>query len=339
MSKNMRNSDEMEPEEIAFNQRINAVYLRKVELPFEEVVRQYRQIEEEFAERSADEEYKVVETRRRITEWLLGEALEQEQPHAVCREIFDELVQRGFSDQFQRHTMSGIYARCCQQNGEFDAGLAVIEPLIAEREQQLQDTTLAPEKRAFWERDLATDYEIRDELKAGIRERLVPHSGKLEPEEIALTQRMNAVRFRERKDDLSFEDAVREYREIEAEFVQRAGADESQAVETKRRITESILRSAYETEQPHEVCRTIWEELVQRGFSNLELRHDQSDTYVRCCQFNREFDAGIAVLEPLITEFEQRLEDTTLTPEMRHFCRMTLDTHRRMRDKLKAGIQ
>jgi hypothetical protein len=39
-----------------------------------------------------------VETRRRITEWLLDEALRNEQPHEVCREIWAEMLQRGFSD-------------------------------------------------------------------------------------------------------------------------------------------------------------------------------------------------------------------------------------------------
>jgi hypothetical protein len=238
-----------------------------------------------------------------------------------------------------RHVTASTYARCCQWNGEFDAGLAVIEPLIAELEVLLAQPALTPNHRGFCAQFLEMHQDRRDELKAGIREKLMPMNRKLEPEEIALTQRMNEVYFRERKNELSFEDAVREYRQIEAEFVERAGDDESQVVETKRRITESILRSAYENEQPHEVCREIWEELVQRGFSNEERRHNLSDTYVQCCQFNGEFDAGLAVLEPLIAELEQRLEDTTLTPEMHHSCDMTLNTHRRMRDKLKAGIQ
>lgn len=161
----------LEPEEIAFNQRIDSVFLSK-EISFEEAVREYRKIEAEFVERAGDNEYHVVETRRRITEWLLQEALRDEQPHEVCREIWHELLQRGFSDIFLRYTMSGIYARCCQMNGEFDAGLAVIEPLIAESEQALEaeTTTLTPPNRAFYEENLRIDRKIRDELKAGIRE-------------------------------------------------------------------------------------------------------------------------------------------------------------------------
>ncbi len=332
---------ELEPEEIEFNDRINAIFLRKQQMSFEEVVRRYRQIEAEFVERDGDNEYRVVETKRRVTEWLLNEAKRTEQPHEVCREIFDELVHRGFSDIPLRHTMSGIYARCCQWNGEFDAGVAVIEPLIAEIEKCLEDPTLAPSVRESNDYDqlLSIHKNIRDELKAGIRKRLMPRSGKWEPEEIAVNQRINAVQFRERKNELSFEEAAREYRQIEAELVKRAGGNEIQATETKRRITEVLLDSAYGTRQSHEVCHGLWEELVQRGFTNEERRHAMSRRYVQCCNFNGKFDAGLAVIEPLVSELESNLEDTTLTEEMHQFCKSNLRTHRQLQDKLKAGIQ
>jgi hypothetical protein len=158
----------LEPEEVAFLQRMNAVYLSE-DLSFEEAVREYRQIEEEFVKRAGDNEYHVVETRRRITEWILSEALRDEQPHEVCRAIWHELLERGFSYLEKGHSMSGIYARCCQKNSEFDAGLAVIEPLIVEAEQALADTTIPPNVRAYYEQELAIDCKIRDELKAGIR--------------------------------------------------------------------------------------------------------------------------------------------------------------------------
>ncbi|UQA56098.1 hypothetical protein [Polyangium aurulentum] len=159
----------LEPIEIAFNKKISAVHLSE-EISFEDAVREYRRIEAEFVEMVSDNEYRVVETRRRITEWLLMQAHKDEQPQGVCREIWHELLERGFSDLEQRHTMSGIYARCCQMNGEFDEGLAVIEPLIAEAEQALADATLTADMRAFYEDQLAHRRKMRDEFKAGIRE-------------------------------------------------------------------------------------------------------------------------------------------------------------------------
>lgn len=160
---------QLEPEEIAFTQSIHAVFLREKELRFEEAVREYRRIETEFVERSRNDEFKLKETQRRITEWLLSFAFRADQSHQVCRDIWDELVQRGFSNAEKRHTMSGIYARCCQDHGEFEAGIAVLDPLITELEQLLQDPTLTPEMRAFGEYYIVIHFEIRDELKAGIQ--------------------------------------------------------------------------------------------------------------------------------------------------------------------------
>ena len=62
----MRTGSELEPDEIAFNQRINAVYLGKEERRFEDVIRDYRQIEEEFVERLRGDENKITETKRRV---------------------------------------------------------------------------------------------------------------------------------------------------------------------------------------------------------------------------------------------------------------------------------
>ena len=160
---------------------------------------------------------------------------------------------------------------------------------------------------------------------------------KLEPEEIAFTQAVQAVFLREK--ELSFEEAVREYRRVEAEFVERAGNDEWDVLETRRRITEWLLTFACRAEPSMEACREIWEEMLQRGFTHLERRYTMSGIYVRCCQYNGEFDEGLAIAEPIIAEIEQVLDGTTLTPEMRFDCEQLLRIHRKVRDELKAGIR
>ncbi len=84
----------LEPEEIAFNEKINAVFLNRA-LTFEEVAREYRRIEEESVE--LDDEFKATETRRRISEWLLMHASYTDAPHEVCQAIWDELVRPGLT--------------------------------------------------------------------------------------------------------------------------------------------------------------------------------------------------------------------------------------------------
>ncbi len=160
---------EMHPEEIAFHARVNAVFLRKTKISFEEVVKQYRDIETEFVERAGDIEYRIVETKRRITEWLLSEALRTKQPHEVCRAIWEELLERGFSDINLEESMSSNYVRCCRRNGEFDVGIEVLDRRIAVLEKMLEDPELIPTGRPFCEENIALDKRIRDELKAGLR--------------------------------------------------------------------------------------------------------------------------------------------------------------------------
>ncbi|MBK9261213.1 MAG: hypothetical protein IPM54_15585 [Polyangiaceae bacterium] len=330
----MANTEQLHPNEV-FIRRVVAIFARKQEISFEEAVRQYRQIEAEYVALAGNDEAKALEVKQTITNHLLMDAEKEEQPHAICRELWEELVQRGFMSMNMRHVMSSTYAQCCQFNHEFDAGVAVLEPLIAELEMLLAQSAITPNHRAVCEQFLSMHRAKHEELKAGIRERLMPMDRKLTLHEIALTKRINAVHFRERKGELTFEEAVRQYRQIEAEFVARAGDDE----ETKRRITESILNSAYETEQPHEICRAIWEELIQRGFSNEERRQSMSRLYAWCCQTNGEVDAALAVIKPLIAELEQRLEDTTVARETRRSLETNLLNLRWLRDELEAGIR
>lgn len=150
-------------------------------------------------------------------------------------------------------------------------------------------------------------------------------------------QRIVAV-LRRRK-ELRFDESAREYRQIEAEFVERAGENEARALATKQSITNHLLMEAERTEQPHEVCRKIWEELMQRGFLTMELRHVLSRTYARCCQCNGEFNIGIEVIESRIAELEQLLQDSTLTPDNRFYCEENIRMHNELRDELKAGVR
>lgn len=142
-----------------------------------------------------------------------------------------------------------------------------------------------------------------------------------------------------RKEETNFDEVVRQYREIEAEFVELAAEDAAKATERKQSITNHLLMDAEKSEQPHEVCRKLWDELIQRGFMSINMRHAMSSTYARCCQWNGEFDVGIAVLEPLIAELQVLLAQPALTPNHRAFCEQFLRMHTVLRDELAAGIR
>lgn len=150
----------------------------------------------------------------------------------------------------------------------------------------------------------------------------------------ALAKAIDAAWLRTR--DSSFTQKVDEYRQVEREFVQRAGGDAFFVLETKRGIAEAILRQANVTNQPFNVCQDIWNELVQLGFSNIEVTCTMSWFYADCCRHNKQLDVGLSVLEPLIAEFERLLADPTVAEDAAEYYRYEIDKLGKLRDKLKA---
>ncbi len=162
--------EDISPDELAFTQKLSETILREIEWPFDEVVREFRRIEEEFVARAGDNQEVVLDVKRRISKQILGAALGADQPHEVCRAIWEELVERGFSNHETMRNNTAIYARCCQFNGEFAAGIAVLEPLITEMEQALQGKALTRKERKWYKKDVTTFRKIRDELRAGVED-------------------------------------------------------------------------------------------------------------------------------------------------------------------------
>ena len=160
--------EDISPDEIEFIQRFTQVRLHESEKPFTEVVHDYRRIEEEFVSRAGDNKEVALKFKRRISMLILGAAHMADQPHEVCRGIWEEVVERGFQDQETKRNHTGIYARCCQFNGEFASGIAVLEPLIAEMDQALKGKALTRKERKWYKKDLVTLSKRRDELKAAI---------------------------------------------------------------------------------------------------------------------------------------------------------------------------
>jgi hypothetical protein len=220
----------------------------------------------------------------------------------------------------------------------------VIEPLIAECERGLADPTLPPNPRAFYEQQLASHRKIRDVLEAGDR----GDTEEEEPEPDSVRTTRPRLKFVRRTSDLfrhseaknmSFEEELREMRRIEAECVQRAVDGGWDVLETKRDILGKILRRALDRRAPLDVCREIWEEMLQHGFPGPDRRLQMSGIYAQCCQLHGAFEEGLAILEPLIPEAEQALAKSTLPEPDRRDYEDFLLRQRELRDELKAGIR
>ncbi|MDI3284948.1 hypothetical protein [Polyangium sp. 15x6] len=136
----------------------------------------------------------------------------------------------------------------------------------------------------------------------------------------------------------SFAEAVEDFRKLEAEFVERAGDDEFDVRETRRRIAETILSLARDKRPPFDACRDAWNDLVRLGFSGIELECTMSYFYADCCAYDERPDEGLAVLDPLLAKLERLLEDTrgTGTEYPARFYENELERLGNLRDALLA---
>lgn len=158
------------PDEVDFTHDLSQVTLRLLDLTFEEATLECRSVEAKYLARVGMSNEDILEIRRRTIGHILIAALGNEQTYEVCRAIWNEMNGLGFFDLERKYTMTAMYARCCQMNGEFDVALELVESLIPEIEQQGKDATPGSEMHAHCAELLRTYHKIRDELKAGIRE-------------------------------------------------------------------------------------------------------------------------------------------------------------------------
>lgn len=149
--------------------RIESVLIRDPPLSFEEMLEEYKKMEAELVEQAGDDEFDVIETKRRIAEWILTAASWRDQPFDVCQRAWNDLLALGFSSLFMKCSMTCTYADCCWENEQYEAGLAVVESVIAELELCLAEATLEPHWRSDYEAALDGLKKRRDELKGLIR--------------------------------------------------------------------------------------------------------------------------------------------------------------------------
>jgi len=105
---------------------------------FIDIAAGYRCIEAEFVARAGEGEAFercVRRMRARTAEEILWAACELDVPFQACREAWDEFVRVGRDKSWMYPSM---YVKTCLANNEPEAGLAVIEPWIAEIESKLE---------------------------------------------------------------------------------------------------------------------------------------------------------------------------------------------------------
>ncbi|MDI1430050.1 hypothetical protein [Polyangium sorediatum] len=137
-------------------------------------------------------------------------------------------------------------------------------------------------------------------------------------------------------EERSFAESVDDLRRLEAEFVARAGDDEWDVRETRRRIAELILNVALSKRPPLEVCREAWKDIVRLGFSGKDREYVMAWFFADCCRYDEQPEEGLAVLEPLIAELQRGLEEARATQSDTDFYEYYLEDLRKLRDELLA---
>jgi hypothetical protein len=335
----------------AFAKAIDQAWLKTYEVGFAEAVREYRQVEADFAARAPDDEFFVTETRRRIAESILMAAHSHVPPFEECRNAWKDLLCLGFSTLYTRSLMTGFYADCCLYNDQFDAGLAVVEPLIAEFEQQLDTITGST---TFCHQQLASLKKLREGLiafqtsgaegAAWVDRRdaeydardihWMKRDGRNRELDIALDRAMDSIA--NASWSRSWAETAHDYRQLEADFVARLqDSDEFFVSEARRRIRCAILMGADKHHEPFEVCRDLWNELLSFDFTNILQKCAIAWFYADSCVFNHQPEAGLAVVEPLLAEL-QRQVDTGTDEETLQEYQDALARLEKLRDELKA---
>ena len=136
-------------------------------LSFAEIQQQYRQLETDFLARlQPDDEFFVPELKYSITWAIFVQAHEHRQSFEVCRDLWNELRPWDFGHLEHKCPMIRRYAECCIFNQQADAGLAVVEPFLAELQHQVDTGTDEDMPSEKYPEEIARLKKLRDELEA-----------------------------------------------------------------------------------------------------------------------------------------------------------------------------
>ena len=143
---------------------------------YAEIELHYRQLEMEFGESlSPEDAFFLPELKGRIIRTLFDRACELHQPFEVCRDLWNALAPWEFGHLETKCQMWRRYAECCLFHGQAAAGLAVVEPLLADLQHQVATGTDEDMAEDNYPEEIGLLEKLRDELRALPTLSLTPH--------------------------------------------------------------------------------------------------------------------------------------------------------------------
>lgn len=343
----------LDPKEVAFCRKFEAILVGALEMEYGDVVRAFRQLEDEFVHRVDYNEWEVLETQRRIAEGILCVAHDAEQPFDVCRNNWNALVELGFSSIEMFCNMAWFYADCCLLNAQYDTGLEVLDMVVEEIHRRLEVPGLTSHAEKYYDTELDHLGTLREGLNAYKSSEAEGNAwderrdAESEAQESSAQERQkneiicklfSATKpLRATSSDRGFDELVAEYRRAEAGFLERLeSGDELFVPDVRRHFATTILEEAQQRHAPLEVCNAAWNELVRWGFGDLEHRCAVTRVYAECCLFNQQPDAGLAVVEPLLAKIQNDVDEGTDKQMSRQRYSRKIAHLTKLRDELLA---
>lgn len=137
--------------------------------------------------------------------------------------------------------------------------------------------------------------------------------------------------------DCDFATTIDEFRNVEQVFVNRAGANEAYVQYYKRCIADDLFEQAvHYKDAPFDSCYSLWKELNELGFSEVEERCFATRAFARFCKERGQAGIGLSLLDPLLADLERLRADPAVTLQAAKYYDQEIESGRKLRAELLA---
>lgn len=134
--------------------------------------------------------------------------------------------------------------------------------------------------------------------------------------------------------DSAFTEMVHEYKAVENAFIPNVVDNDFAALEMRKRVAESIFKSAVTYHQPWDICLAYWNDVVHLGITQIEAKCTMTWYYAECCRMNGKAELGLRILDPLIDELRSLQSEPDVGEVNASFYRQQLAVIGKLRAKL-----
>lgn len=138
----MTRSDSDEQLSHELGKALEQIYATTPSREFDELLKDYRNVEEAFLARVTGNEFLRRETQRRVAELTLYSAIEKKCSFETCEKFLQDLEDLGFTNLERKSTVHLIYSRHCLEAGRHDEGINLLKPLEIELRETLSQSDI-----------------------------------------------------------------------------------------------------------------------------------------------------------------------------------------------------